>query len=542
MSAPYRVTVTIGPTSRGQTWSWTVNRGDPVTAFPVLLDGMSFEWAFPDSPLWPVQPDPVAVKFSILAEDAADLNGIDRDVPVLIRVWAGFTMEGEEFDAITFPGRISDVTGSPLPFGHPVTGDDVDGWRLDVIAVDRVADLGQYSFAYQWGTPPVPHPVVAPSTPLHEIIREFAAAGLPAPDFGHTATYVGEFYPPFRDGGGFPVVDNNAMIQGTNLLASTVELLTQYADGGYVPQGQQGTKTAFTRYPAEGWRHGIVQANTTDDGGINPAVPYRIEWVSRRYGLQPGIGPSGPGQFGNTGSGYGIILAPPPDSVVIGGVTIPIGDASVVISADYVDHGAQWTRNKFDDPNVVTVLATLNPYPGNPGLDWKMVTETNQQPGEGVTSAQVSPKYGIIGSDYARWVAEMYLGDDAEPSTLWAASGFRWYASQDPSWPIGRSLFPGAATWGGYSSPIVVDGIPATQRPNGRRWYVGVPKAVTWTFGEGEFVIDLDLFPRIPRPVLDVGIPLTWAELDADFPTVTWAQLDDSDWLEYRLARSTVYS
>lgn len=526
MSADYRVDVTIGPDLAGQTWTWTVHRGDPVTAFPVLLDGMSFEWGFPDANVWPVQPDPVTAKFSILAEDAADLDGIDRGTPVLIRVWAGFTLDGQEFDSVTFPGRVSDPVGTPITFTHPVTGLAVDGWRLDLTCVDITVDLAEYS--YSW----VPRNAMPPYNVHTHTNGLLASVGLPPMAWG--------------DGGdgqeprfAFGEVD-----QGTNVLQSLVDMLGSYADGGYFdPFAGGDVATNYTLYASQGWRRGIIQANTDDDGIVNPAAPYRVDWVSRRYGLQPGIGPAAPGEFGNSGSGYGIVLTPPPPSIVVGGVTIPVGDGGVVASADYVDYAAKWTRTKFDDPNRVNVPNTITPASdtGLPVYDWLTVAATNQQPGEAPVVADIA-KNRILRRYDAEFVAEMYLGDPDDPGVLWAASGFRWYASQDPSWPTGRALFPACATWGGYAAPVVITDIPATQLPNGRRWYVGVLKSVTWTFGGGEFDIAFDLFPRIPRPLVTAGIALTWAELETYFPTVTWAQLDESDWLEYRLARSAVYS
>lgn len=528
MSADYRVDVTIGPDLTGQTWTWTVHRGDPVTTFPVLLDGMSFDWAFPDANVWPVQPDPVTAKFSILAEDAADLDGIDRGTPVLIRVWAGFTLDGQDFDSVTFPGRITDPVGTPVTFTHPVTGIEVDGWQLDLTCVDITVDLAEYS--YSW----VPRNALPPYNVHTHATGLLASAGL-APLA-------------WADGG-----ESNEqrfaageVDQGTNVLQALVDMLGAYADAGpYDPGTSTGDKASdYPLYATQGWRRGIIQANTDDDGVVDPATPYRVEWVSRRYGFQPGIGPAAPGEFGITGAGYGIVLTPPPASVVIGGVTIPVGDGGVVISADYVDYSAKWTRTKFDDPNRVNVPNTVSPASntGLPVYDWLSVSASNQQPGESPVVADVA-KNRVLRRYDAQFVADMYLGNPDDPGVLWAASGFKWYASEDPSWPTGRALFPACATWGGYAAPVVITDIPATQLPNGRRWYVGVLKSVTWTFNAGGFDIAVDLFPRIPEPIPAAGITITCAELATAFPTVTVDQLDPSfDCLDYRLARSTVYS
>jgi hypothetical protein len=528
MSTPYRVDITIGPTRAGTTYSWSVDLGD-APVLPVILDGLRLGWQFPDSTLWPVQPDPTVAAFSILAAQASDLVGIDRGTAVKVRVWAGVTLEGDDYDTVTFNGRVATAIGFPRKFPDPAdiaAGEPdptiLDGWQLDLTAADATADTGERVIAgyYQlqgvstWGN----------------LNGRFKLAGVANPAWGN-------------GGDGSPLLTlNEGLIDTTTLRAEAEKLLRSYADGGTIT-GDPTIPANHARYNAEGWRRGILRPNLTATGDINTATPYRVEWVSRRYGLLPGIGPALPAEFVNLGGGiYGPLLTPPPASVVIGGVTIPVYDAAIVLDASTLDYGASWARTKYDDPNIVSVTNNAPATEWDPGDDWRAATATNQRSDEGPVAAAITDSlvYDLYAAQNA---AAMYLDDTDNDEVVWFASGFRWYASRDPQWPVNRSLFPDTELWGGYSAPVVITGIPTTQRPTDRDWYVGTPRAVTLTFERGEFSFDFDLYPRTPGPIGDLGIGLTWDELATKYPAVTWNQLHTGfDWLDYRLVRSTAYS
>lgn len=534
MSADYRVDLTVGP------YSWSVNRGD-APALPVVLDGLTVHWQFPDSNLWPSQHEPLSTSFSIVAEAVADLDAIDLGSPVLLRIWAGVDLDGTEYDSITFTGTVAELNGAPITFGHPLTGLEHDGWRLDVAAVDLTADLGEY----------VVQGVEFGGAVLYEGAQGwaqwiFGQSGLASPISGYEgqlpSTYsVSKIHTTDPAGG-------TALEPGS--VGDAVEALFTYAvDAGVNPasvapgQDPAVNPADMSLYYSHGWRRMILRPNTDAAGVVDPTNPYRIEYVSRRYGDSPDIGPAGPAIFAAVGGGqYGIVLDPPPASVVIGGIPTPVYDATVVIDAGYVSYDAAWVRSKAGDPNQVTVATAFDAdrLTLEGVTPWTDVTASTQEDGEQLISAAISGTR-LSKQTHARFAAEMYLDDDGP--IKWAAAGFRWFASDDPSWPINRALFPGAALFGDYAAPIVINGIPDAQRPNAADWYTGTLKGATWTFDSGGFYLDLDLYPRTPRPIVAANVGLTWADLASGFPAVTWNNLDPSDtWVDYRLARSALYA
>lgn len=509
MSANYRVDIAIGPTTAGVTYTWSINKGDP-PSLPDVLDGLTFGWQFADSNLWPIQPDPVTASLSLIAADAADLEGIDRGTPILIRVWAGVVVDAVQEDSVTFLGRITDPAGRSIKFGHPDTGEEVDGWLLELQCVDLVPDLGEQILTGFY------EPLGAMQD---SIANYFALAGVTPPDWGDGGNY------------GLMYVVNDGFIEPTDLLSFIDGILACYADAGVLDDfGYPDQAEGYVLYASQGFRRGIVRPNLdpvlVDE--VDAAVPWRIEWVSRRHGTVPSLGtPSLPAVFAPVGGGfYGLQLGVPP---------VGVDDASIVIDADYLSYDATWTRSKFDDPNTVTVANSRQDTP------WISVEASNRLPNEPVVAAVITDS--PTPQREAEFVASMYLDDSTNAAVIWSASGFRWYASRDPQWPVKRSLFPEARTFGQYAAPIVITGIPANQRPDDRPWYVGVPRSVTWTFERGEFDISFDLYPRIPRPIVEENVGLTWNDLASDFATVDWNDLDPSlAWVEYRLARTTFYT
>lgn len=435
--ADYQVDITIGPDLNDHTWTWTIHRGDPVTTFPVVLDGLTIGWTMPAADVWPVQPDPELAQLSILATDAEQLDGIDIGTPILIRIRAG-----ADEDTVTFPGRITDLTGTARTFTHPVTDEAADGWQLDIIAADPTADLAEHTFAY-----------VIADTPGWGVMKSrfqnaFVASGLPAPDWGDGCSGSGAANAALVNDG------YDVVAQGTNLLAYAAGLLHGYPDAGELPPGADPTIAAnYVLYPAQGWRRGIIAPNVDEDGTLDPLAPYRVEWVSRRP--QPAVDH---------------------------------------ISADYLGYAATWTRGKLVQPNVI-VAPNSKPDPTTPALAWLAASASSQRPGEAPVTAVVENKLAFVAG--AQFLADMYLDDpDDLPGTPWVASGFRWHASRDPAWPLVRSFFPHTPAWGGYAEPVVITDLPTTAQPTPATSYAGVLRGASITFTRGQFVIDLDLIPR----------------------------------------------
>lgn len=519
MSADYRVDITLGP------YSWSINRGDAPN-LPEIADGLSIGWQYPDTNLWPIQPEPVTASFSVIAEAAADVAGVDRGSPVLIRVWAGVVVDGVDRDSITFTGKVGELVGAPIKFGHPATGLEVDGWRLDVQAVDLYVDLHETPVSgYE-------NPPGLSGFRWSDMFFDLAGLALPEVPAG-VDTGGGTSHLTTDPGGG-------TAIEATTVASAAEGYLSLTAYGGDTEFGIISVNPFdYEDYAVHGWRRPIIRPNVDAAGVVDPANPYRYELVSRRYGEDPAAGPAAPAVLADLGGGlYGPSLAPPAAGV---------DDGSLVIDAGYLTYDATWTRSKLDDPNQVVVSTSLPPERFTDLADqasppWLSVTSENRAADEEPVTTVISDTR--IQSVYqAGFLANMYLDDSANEEIVWAPSGFRWLASEDPAWPVNRSLFPGTALAGDYSAPVVITGIPASQRPTPHEWVVGVVRGATWTFERGAFSIGFELYPRIPAPIAAPNVGLTWAELDTAHPALDWDDLDPAyRWLDYRLLRSDTYN
>lgn len=518
MSATYRVDLVVGP------YSWTINKGD-APSLPTVADGLTVAWEFPDGPLWPVQPEPTLAKFSLIAADEADLNAVDTGTPVRLRVWAGVTISGTQYDSVTFTGTVGDLQGGPIAFIDPVTEEDVDGWQLDVIAVDPTADLADYTPS---GTSSL-HTSGATALSARDWVTElFVMVGLPTLEDTSGGTSG-------TSGGSGSLTPDNGYVDGSaNLAAAAEATLSAAAEAGELVGSDPTNPYSWQLYPSHGWRRGILRPNTSAAGIIDAAHPYRFEWISRKYENIAGLGSPAPAVIGPVGGGkYGPVLSHPTLSP----------EMALVIDADYLAYDAKWARTKFTDPNKVTVTNNVGAarFAAEGLTNWNVVNESNRLSVQAVRGVSITDTR-LMYSAYARHVATMYLDDTATADKVWAASGFVWFASQDPAWPARRSLFPGTALFGGYSAPVVINGIPDSQAPGEAPWYAGVPKGAEWRFERGEFSIAFDLYPRVPSPAALPNVGITATEFRAKFPAVTTTDMSTAyTTLDYRLVRTTAY-
>jgi hypothetical protein len=281
---------------------------------------------------------------------------------------------------------------------------------------------------------------------------------------------------------------------------------------------------------AQGYRRGVVRANLGVDQLPDPAVPYVIEWISKRNPSTPELNTL-PAVFAQLAGGlYGPQLADDPGA-----------DASVILSAGYLTRDVAWTRSKFTEPDRVVVANATppelrqDPAPLPRPEDWAQVTVT--QVGAGVRPVSAQLDAPLYFRDDAVRLGELYLDDDSTPDTAWQPAGFTWWASEDPSWPQRLSWFPGAPSWVGLAVPVAIADVPATQQPNDRPWQVGVPDQVDLVVEGGRFRFDFTLRPRVPRPFAN-GSAFSCADLATYWPTVTHDQLDPRyTSTDYRLLR-----
>lgn len=521
MSADYRVEIDVAGSP-----AWVVVRGaEPIFPIaPEILDGLSLSWQMPDADVWPVQPEPTTLRFSILAATAAELAFLDVNTPIELRIYAGVEAAEVEVPSVRFAGKVTDLDGGP----RRVEMDDdvvVNAWQLDVIAVDLVAALADENVAGN----------VDPEDtggPYGWVWFYFTLAGITPPDWGTGGN--GREMAPIASG----------KIPEEPLLTAVDRVLARYPDGGEVTGAPESDPANHALYDAYGWRRGILIPNIGLDGTLDEDTPYAIEWVARRS-LSAFAGPLEGGTLAPADGIWSVVLTPPPattwDPFAV--AETDVSDFSLVISADYLDFGARWTRSKFLDAN--RILLTTN----EPDSDWRKITRNAAAPrpdGYETVTAQLQD-VRIIDADNVRHLGDMYVEDAYDhPNNRYQAQGFIWYASRDPQWPILRGLFPDnslTSLWRGFSSPITITDIPPEQSPNGARWHTGTLKAAEWVFDRGEFNIALSLYPRIPRPARTPSDVIavtrfTWVSTIVLPFSPTWDTLNTADtWLDYRIVR-----
>lgn len=507
---------------------------------PAVLSGFRTGWSTPDADVWPVQPEAQVCVFSLLAYDAADLAGIDLGSKVHAVFTAGY-VDSWNYDppqvvpSVEFAGTVGALSGVPIRFEDPANpGVMVDGWRLDVQAVDYTAQLSGYAVGGPWlsmtfnghqpgdddNAPAIGFPMYA-SQWLAELL---AQAGLPADDgvAGSGAFWNGATWPY----GGPKVLPLADGIEPGPFADAAEDLLRQ------VPEDSQAATAGF--------RRGILRPKLALDGSgtLDPDLPYRVEWISRRNPSTT-TAVTLPAKLALlTGGKYGPQLAPLP----VGSSAV---DATLTVSSDYLDRSVSWSRDKAGEPERVIVTSkaekTVQQVDAT-NRPWS--TATTEQPGAsaGAITAKVEDTALDAKAD-ALNLGSMYLSDTVADSTVWQPVGFSWRASEDPSWPRPVSWFPAAAdTWRGWAVPVVITDVPASQSPDGRPWHVGVPQSVDLVIEGGAFRFDFTLRNHQPRPYNN-NAALTCTNLRAALPTLTVAQLDRSyTHADYRLVRSPALS
>lgn len=542
MAYPYTVNLTIG------SYNWTRTLGD-APALPEILDGLTVGWQFPDSELWPVQPEPVTASFSLLAAAASDLSGIDIGTPVHLRVFAGAKNgAGVDSPTVRLAGRVTQLDGNARKFVHPATGLDVEGWQLDVQCADYTADAAEIT-------------VFAPTADLHADLAGqhdtaerimVLVSGLPNPwnttesptdppqgaGIGN-AVDLGDYLAVGTGGGGvfegaapflIEAADSTAanMVYGPTSLAETFDrYLSIWANAGSSVAGHASDDPLIASlWPSQGWRRAIYRAKLDAAGVPLTAQPWRLEWVSRRN-LSTTTRSTLPLKFGLHSGVYGPIKAAPDPTKA--------ADGSLLLDADTIDYDATWTRTKQTEPNRVVVS---NSIPDPTQIRWRKVVRSDAESGDAVITTMMEAPH--LNSNTVGFLADMYNGDDEQlAANQWGIGAVTWYASRDASWPRNTALFPDAELWPGHSTPIVIEAIPAAQKPLPNLYVGGHPRGVSFNIAAGEFRFDFELYPRIPRPAGNGGA-LDWAHLSTSFPAVTWQQLDASaTWIDYRLIHTT---
>lgn len=545
MTNDYRIELTINGLPK-----ITVHKAD-APAFPgtTLLDGLTVSWAMPDSELWPKQPDPQQLSFSLLADQASDFKVINIGTAVLLKVFTGLP---GDLPWIRYGGRVSDLKG----FQVKVPGPDgpIEAWQLDVQCVDLTADLAELTIGGDLTSLLGPYDpggadpyLTAPVENWAQFYFYYAGLGHLNSD-GSALEGIPLDWTTGDSAGGADVprpVDNK--IPNAQLLQALADLLAAYADGGDVT-GDPDVANNHALYPVQGWRRGLVQPDLDawETAIFNPPT-WRIDWVSR-VNLSTYNAPTSGLKFGHVDALWGVIAAAPPATTKnpSTGAIVNVNDMTLILDGDYLDYGTAWVRNKRTSPNTVTVnsVGSVSDTP------WLQVTRSNKRSNEQTILAQLDAP--LARANAAGFVADMYLDDNPSQVTIWEADAFVWHASRDPQWPHKRTMFPDdpdtatGPAWAAYGAPVTIAGIPVNQDPRGAGRYTGVLKSAAATIAKGEIDVTFTLAARIPKNSGAALSAFTWTNYTdvgnrATPPAssaIRWVDLVPTDtWLDYRITR-----
>lgn len=507
------VDVTVG--RPGSNEYWTAYPGvlaDHTPADPVLGSPMEWSWSFPDGP-WPVQPNPVELKFTLLAPEP--IAALDIGAPCQsIMSLTGIGAVAELF------GRITDLEAVPVTYYYPTPlgGVEVKGIEYSIVAVDYTVDLAELA-------------------PRVGFVQELAIDRI-----------------------------NDALVQTRNPYGwRGSDLVTGVSKDPYFPTILVNEVGAELRYSVVAAK---PEADDTSTRDIITEVLAQVPPNSARYGacfLAPHVG---------FGSDFVGVLAPSPwvldfvlDSVGSGGdgglfdgsswypglfgllasgkwgLDIDPATDGWVLDANLIDYDAKWKRNKASSPNRITTAVTVPPATEPTSVTVSTGDRAKDAP---VVVQEMSASLLTSVADAVAMCA-MYL-PPTDTRDRWAADGFRFYATEDierlfPAWfpQHGFGVEPGEVTNSqrahAYTRPVVIHGLDENETPTGKPFHYGQLASVTLTLDGADPVVDFRLRRSLPENVTAAALTFGQvATLPGGGPTI--AQLDPRFTIyDYRLAR-----
>lgn len=441
-----------------------------------LVDGLTVTEQLGDDQLWPMLPTGSA-SFSVFAPTVDDLtigNGDGVRITYATPRAAGTVR-------LTFDGTVTDVSIRTHALGVV----------FDVVAVDRFTG----AFAEQLvGDSPWP----AESTEAR-VARIVALCGYMFDE--NVSAYPGWNAPvKARDVDSQPALG----LLSTLLAGWTVDVTSFLFTNGLANASQ------LVANPA------IAYAGVSLDPVIDAGTLVITEWEANptlsAHVAGTGVSSLLPGVFADTGDGWGVVMVTADDDPVAGE-----NRSDKLVSTDYVDMGARFTRRKGALPNTVALTGWWGA-----GVTERTVTVNNGD--DPPVLFRVSTELTDI--DDAERAARTYL-PEAGPTTDWLADTFvwRWYGEDTTD----RFALPQ------IGDPLAVAEIQDRHNPTGRPWYAGQLVARSFKLSAARPVVDLTIRPQLRRTVGSNLALHSWL----DFPdAVTWADLNDRDtWDDYRLLR-----
>lgn len=376
-------------------------------------------------------------------------------------------------------GRIADCSANPLR--------RADGqWiAYDIVVVDYTADLSEIPLT-------LTRPAEDGTTRLTAIAAAIGAAGGP-PLTLPTAT---------------PSITNYAALAGTPTPAKDVlnDHLRQFSSD-LSPGG-----------------------SNPSNGGRNVLIPFTIAGVltsinatavtSGRYATTwP------PGEFELVAHLLKVTFGHAPPGALLGfklGLTVDVSK---------VHEDITYRQSKNGDPNTVTVTGPTF-----------TVTYTNRSAGQAPITLSLSAT--VTDSDDVTGMAAMYLPDVT--SNRWRVESFQWEPSDAEIAALPWSLTPDSETSDSscLRAQVAIPGIDNAINPaSDSGFYAGTLDAAAVTIAGRKIRVEMAINNRLPMPVHESSLGVTWDELQAQVGTgVKWRTGTDHvdpalSWYETRLAR-----
>jgi hypothetical protein len=475
-----------------------------------MLDGVTWSWSFPDG-VWPAQPEPLELKCSLVSPTPLDY----LDVGTPVRAWLRFTTgpDADPVVVVDFPGRLTDVEATAIDYAVYDGADVVPmtGIRYDLTAVDLTVDLAEL------------------------YLIEGIELGLPGGGtqgaalrldqlFGNTLghpLYGDDGLPGLVYCGGFLVGD---LFQGQTysrapLRDAALDILRQAPASSVLPARAYGVLSPIVEHASDSaqWAHDVDS-------------PYCIDLIPSTIDTAVSPFTEFPGEVVELVTGWGIDVAAD-------------GPGVWTVSAAHVDFDAKWKRNKYGNPNRVSVTGNfdLSPDPLTVTLD-----SADGSTSESVVELALESTFKT--SAGALQMARMYL-PDSDARDRWQADAFRFYAANDldkltPSWfpnhadPTDETIpYRGMV----YARPVIVHDLDPARTPTGKGFHAGQLASVVLAYDSGDPVVDFQLRRTLPQAEPGGGgfTVADWLDVphaDPDGPTV--AELDPRFTVyDYRLAR-----
>lgn len=484
----YDVDITLGSNT------FSISSTDaPIEDTITVLDNLTIGWRFAENAPRPVQPDPVTCSLGLLTRDVDNLADIDIGTPLQVLV----SSDGNAVAA--FAGRVAQITASPQVLKNP---DGTDGramfYQLD--AVDYVVDLAELLIT-------VNRPVEVISDRLNAITAAITTAGGALVD-----------WPPFNFDSNVDYFDAYAAVQQPAL-----DVLTEHVRQLAHPSASElSGLLLITPYTAAGvlTKYDMGWPILTNATMVWPPASWAI--IDGKLMIDPEGGPLPPGRI------------PLYDGLPIG---LSIDGCRVLLD------GVEWIRSKFGAVNYVSVT----------GPD---TTAVASRPAEQVIKLALESTLLLSapGPNHVQEMADMYLPD--ADSDRWAIDAVTWQPSDAE---LAALPFPLAPDTGGlstnpyeivdgpivgpsaYYAPVVIREVPNELNPGSDLGYLaGTLSSVQLTIKRKTITAELGITRQLPKNTDVSGsgvIGTTWDDLAADFPTITWADVDPRPtWYDARLA------